>query len=179
MDKHFYSALVFTVIICHGLPNSYNLFLPLKRFLEVSVPFSIAVHSQQVEILFAQKKEREKRELHRGNFLSKPSCLTVLFCTYGRFSTAPHPNQLVGDLPQSHHKELANSLNCDSPRCLFHGYSRKLIGIHWTKIANNLDNCSCPAESINKHRSLVFKDSQQFKRTNWHHFRHSANGRQT
>lgn len=65
MDKHFYSALVFTVIICHGLPNSYNLFLPKKRFLEMSVPFSVTVHSQQVEILFVTKKRRERKAAQR------------------------------------------------------------------------------------------------------------------
>lgn len=54
--------------------------------------------------------------------------------------------------------------------------------INWDtlyKIAKKLENCGCPTERINKNRSLVFKDSQLFKRTNWHHFRHSANGRQT
>lgn len=39
--------------------------------------------------------------------------------------------------------------------------------------------CGCPMERVSKHRALVFQDSQQFKRTNWHRFRHSANGRQT
>jgi len=55
------------------------------------------------------------------------------------------------------------------------GYT-KWIG---TNSAKKLVSYGCPIERIRKHRVLVFKDSQQFKRTNWHCSRHSANGSQT
>lgn len=147
MDKHFFSALVFTVIICHGLPNSYNLFLPKKKVSWNVCPFLSNCALTASGNITCNKKKGEKEKLHRGNFLSKSSCLRVLFYTYGRFLTVPHHNWLASGLLWSHHEELENFLwpNLWLPKILVL-YSGKLIGIHCTKIAKKLKNCGWHTE---------------------------------